>query len=114
MFGTLASAADLSGYVGKGVKISSGEWAAAGDNDGIGIVIDGGSADGDMMEVGFGEVFAITGASITTGDLVSFNGSSVLITAASGDSPVGRCLAGAGSGEWGRFFIYGVVDEAVA
>lgn len=113
-FGTLTSSSDLSTYVGKIVKISSAQWAAGSDNDGIGVVIDGGAASGDNCEVGFGECYAITGGTIATGALVSCNGSSVLISAVSGDSPIGRCLAGAGSGEWAKVFIYGVVDEAVA
>lgn len=113
--GTLASGADLSSYSGYCGKFSTGTVVLGTDNAACGIILDGGTKSGDRVAFGFGHCYALAGGTITIGTLVSCNSSGLLITAVSGDTPIGFALsAAANSGDVVEVFIYGAVDEAVA
>jgi len=112
-FEPLVSDADLSAKVGYTAKRGTG-WALGTDNACIGIIVDGGAALGDKVTIGYGEVMALANGTIAAGDLVSGDGSALIISAISGDAPVGRALSAGTAGKWVRIFLYGVVDESVA
>ena len=71
----LESAADLSEKVGYWGKMNSGEWdlavGAAGSEDGIAIITDGGTASGDPCVCHRGLVQALLGESVSVGDYVT-------------------------------------------
>jgi hypothetical protein len=112
----MVSGADLSAKQGYAAKISSATWVLGTENAGVGIIIDGGTASGDHVTVGFGHVKALAAAAIAVGDLISVEATNGRIqTAASGDTPIGRALGVAGAAnDVVECFIYGAVDESVA
>jgi len=108
------SGADLSAKVGYFAVASTGTWVLGGDNTGTHIILDGGAASGDYVEVAFGHVMCLAGGTVAAGDYIVCNASGLAVTSSTGKNPVGRAISGGGSGEWIEAFIYLPVDEATA
>jgi hypothetical protein len=126
-----ASGEDLSGQEGRVVHLNSSavymladaageDRGALSDGDVGGILLDGGTASGDMVTVGIGVVWALPGGAITEGDLItgaSTTDSRVVEAVTSGDIPLGRAMSDAAAASTTarvKINYLGPVDEAIA
>lgn len=101
------SGADLSAKVGYFAKRSGSTWVLGTSAATAGVIVDGGSASGDAVEIAVvGVVTVIAGTTITSGQFVMSDGSGTAAVG-TGTDRFGVCLRGGSAGDELLCFIWG-------
>jgi len=103
----LVSGADLSAKVGYFAKKSGSTWVLGTSAATEGVIVNGGAASGDKVEVAcVGVVTVIAGTTIASGDYVMSDGSGTAAVG-TGTDRFGVAITGGSSGDEIRCFIWG-------
>lgn len=104
----LVSGADLSAKVGYFVKKSGSTWVICTGADAEGVLVNGGAASGDKVEVAaVGFVTVIAGGTVTSGMPVKAHTDGTAVDGSSTTDRFGVCYQGGSAGDEIRCFIWG-------